>query len=559
MKEILNNSLKEKIKEGPTSYDIHEKMLGKETQANLTFPASVNEDKDNITKAWYQYRYVKHLIINFEEIINKLNQFHRDNLNINQYVEDIKKRKSELEEKYNFDFESYFSAFDYVFVSHEKSSTTYELKENKFEKINNYVDSELNKKISKNEPTSCIDDYYKLDYVTQYSFYLALIVLINKKDNKTGLYLFTDFEGFKKYIGKNKDNSLQDLIQPKDYHFLIKNIDLRLFRRLPGELLKYILKSIDISLLMIPSWVAKIRSEQYYTFPAKQKVKDKIAKDEYRNIQLYGSYFIKRLNYLLELINPIPKQYENDFGYEAADRTNFEIMMTYLINTVQINNIDLSLPLDKNGKFVELPGIAGNKMFSIQPYNIKPKFRIPSITGGIKYLTKWMGLGGLFVIKYLSFILKIPFRSLKILIQFILAEKFIDGEKSTFDPRMINFIIWGIRRAFGNDTNDPKDFFIGGLKEKENEIIKKLMFNIGETGNIRQLPMGSSTLKRFFDNSEAFSSKSIIYYSVNILFDTLTDKDSSLFINTSNQNTLKAKKLNNSYREKRFISNRICG
>ena len=144
--------------------------------------------------------------------------------------------------------------------------------------------------------------------------------------------------------------------------------------------MKYILKSIDISLLMIPSWVAKIRSEQYYTFPAKQKVKDKIAKDEYRNIQLYGSYFIKRLNYLLELINPIPKQYENDFGYEAADRTNFEIMMTYLINTVQINNIDLSLPLDKNGKFVELPGNAGNKMFSIQPYNIKPKFRIPSIT-----------------------------------------------------------------------------------------------------------------------------------------------------------------------------------
>ena len=40
--------------------------------------------------------------------------------------------------------------------------------------------------------TSCIDDYYKLDYVTQYSFYLALIVLINKKDNKTGLYLFTE-------------------------------------------------------------------------------------------------------------------------------------------------------------------------------------------------------------------------------------------------------------------------------------------------------------------------------------------------------------------------------
>ena len=35
--------------------------------------------------------------------------------------------------------------------------------------------------------------------------------------------------------------------------------------------------------------------------------------------------------------------------------------MTYLINTVQINNIDLTLPLDKNGKFVELPVNASNK------------------------------------------------------------------------------------------------------------------------------------------------------------------------------------------------------
>ena len=62
-------------------------------------------------------------------------------------------------------------------------------------------------------------------------------------------------------------------------------------------------------------------------------------------------------------------------------------------------------------------------MFSIQPYNIKPKFRVPSIKGGIKYFTKWMGLRGLFVIKYLSFITKISFNSLKILIQFIFAEK----------------------------------------------------------------------------------------------------------------------------------------
>ena len=67
----------------------------------------------------------------------------------------------------------------------------------------------------------------------------------------------------------------------------------------------------------------------------------------------------------------------------------------------------------------------------------------------------------------------------------------------------------------------------------EDNISEFVYNNIGETGNIRQLPMGSSKLKRFFDNSETFSSKSIIYYSVNILFDTLTDKDSSLFINKS--------------------------
>ena len=381
-------------------------------------PVSVKEDKDNITKAWYKYRYVNYLINKFKEIINKLNQFRIDNLNINKYVEDIKNRKSELEEKYNFDFESYFSAFDYLFVLHEKSLTTYELKENKFEKINNYVDSELKNINTKNEPSSCIDDYYKLDYVTQYSFYLALIVLINKKDNKTGLYLFTDFEGFKNHINNNKDNSLENLIEPKDYHFLIKNIDLRLFRRLPGELLKSVLNIIALN---IPLFTFN----NYFDFPTKQKVKNKIAKDEYRNIELYGSYFMERLNYLLELKKPNIQQDLDDFKSEVTDRTNFEIMMTYLINTVQINNIDLTLPLDKNGKFVELPGNASNKMFSIQPYNIKPKFRVPSITGGIKYFTKWMGLGGLFVIKYLSFITKISFHSLKILIQFILAEKFI--------------------------------------------------------------------------------------------------------------------------------------
>ena len=416
----------------------------------------------------------------------------------------------------------------------------------KLETIYDYVNSEINK-LSENKPTSCIDDYYKLDYVTQYSFYLALIVLINKKDNKTGSYLFTDFEGFKEYITKNKENSLKDLIQPKDYYFLIKNIDLRFIRRIPGEFSKFILKLIDISLLTIPSWIAEISSEDYYTFPTKQKVKDKIAKDEYKNIELYGSYFMIRLNYLLELIKPNTQLDENDFKSEATDRTNFEIMMTYLINTVQINNIDLTLPLDKNGKFVELPGNESNKMFSIQPYNIKPKFRVPSITGGIKYFAKWMGLGGLFVIKYLSFITKISFRSLKILIKFILAEKLVDEDDlwKNFDPRMINFIIWGIRRAFGNNTKNPDDFFIDGLKKKYPGVVNKLMFNIRETGNIRQLQDGTLNLKRFFDNSEAFNSKSIIYYSVNILFDTLTDKDSSLFINNSDQRTLKAKKLNN--------------
>ena len=96
-------------------------MLGIINPPDNSFPVSVKEDKNNITKAWYQYRYVNYLINKFKEIIEKLESFKENNLNINKYVEDIKNRKSELE-KYNFDFESYFSAFDYVFVSHEKSN-----------------------------------------------------------------------------------------------------------------------------------------------------------------------------------------------------------------------------------------------------------------------------------------------------------------------------------------------------------------------------------------------------------------------------------------------------
>lgn len=499
-------------------------------------------------------------------IIDNDSNLFKDNLQKNKPLNELV-TKFKFVERYNilkkrgFQFKNIFSSLDYIYSltteKPEKLTGSESIPESKLDTINEYVKNEINKK---NEPTSCIDDYYKLDYITQYSFYLALIVLINKKknnknennknennenennknennenENNKNSYLFKDFEGFKKYIKKNKDYSLKDLIQPKDYYFLIKNIDLRFFRRIPGEFSKFILKLIDISLLTIPSRVADIPSEKYYTFPTKQKVKDKIAKDEYKNIELYGAYFMKRLNYLLELINPIPKQYENDFKSEDTDRTNFEIMMTYLINTVQINNIDLTLPLDKNGKFVALPGNESNKMFSIQPYNIKPNFRIPSISGGIKYFAKWMGLGGLFVIKYLSFIFKIPFRSLKILIQFILAEKFRDG-KHTFDPRMINFIIWGIRHKIYQDkgkiNKNPDDFFIGGLKNNYPKV-EQLMFNIGKTGNIRQLQDGTLKLKRFFDNSEAFSSKSIIYYSVNILFDTLTDKDSKILKNAA--------------------------
>ena len=66
-----------------------------------------------------------------------------------KYHEDVKfysrEQNQHVREKYNFDFESYFRHLTIYLFYMKNHSTTYELKENKFEKINNYVDSELNK------------------------------------------------------------------------------------------------------------------------------------------------------------------------------------------------------------------------------------------------------------------------------------------------------------------------------------------------------------------------------------------------------------------------------
>ena len=362
----------------------------------------------------------------------------------------------------------------------------------------------------------------KFIQLIQIIFYTLLLVIVNKK-NKEGDYEYKNFEDFQdKFIKKGRAVNIKELINQQDYEFLYKELDVKFLKNLGKATIRFLVDATVIGLL-INSVLGEENKFHYKYVQLKEDVIIKNCGRDYNIFGYFSQYFTYRFHILCfkkESDLDIHIQYKNDYKNAKPkydeERNNFKFMFDYLVTVFRNNdNIDLTLPIDENGSFINV-----GKSSSLSKDDLQ-KVKYSSVIKQIIPFTSFMlGMGG-FILDVLKITTKLSFFIILGIVKIVFSIYEIETPNDTkkWLTQISNFTIGSPRIILTFLINKLK-FDIGDISSVQSNAINEAIKNLTDNDNSDKL-LFTQAVHDYLTKDTTHTTS--IYIFVNQLYENLTN------------------------------------